>query len=84
MRHPSGHVHRVQDAEEGRGLVRPGRTEAKPGRRLLRERSQQPGVLRVRYGTNSATGLLSTSYLPADVRSLNPIIHVALVQSHQH
>lgn len=38
MRNPGGDVHRVQDAKEGRGLVRVGRAQAVAGCQLVREK----------------------------------------------
>lgn len=59
VRDPRGDVHSVPHAQEGRGLVRAGRAQAQPGRRLLRQGPEQPRVLRVRpHRTNPATCLL--------------------------
>lgn len=59
LRDPRGDVHSVPHAQEGRRLVRPRRAQAQPRSRLLRQRPEQPRVLRVRpLGTNLATCLL--------------------------
>ncbi|KAJ0182747.1 hypothetical protein K1T71_002116, partial [Dendrolimus kikuchii] len=59
MRHPSGDVHSIPNAQEGRGLVRARRAEKKPRGSFVREGAQQSGVLRVRrLRTNHATCLL--------------------------
>jgi len=44
VRHPGGHVHRVPDAEERRGLVRAGRAEAFSDHQLVHQELES-GVL---------------------------------------
>lgn len=66
MRNPSGNVHSVPHAQEGRRVVRPRRAQAEPRCRLLREGPQQPRVLRVRrHRTTIATSLLSAGIIRA-------------------